>query len=64
MVTLRGKELVGLYLFLKHRDSELDNTLSTVFSKIERELFSRLSIEEFEAMDSLYKKGIDIVPEE
>lgn len=63
MDQLSGREIVGAYLFLKGRESELDETLSQLLARIEKELFARLSIEEFERLEELYRSGVDVFNE-
>jgi len=53
-VTLEGKEIVAVYLLLKRGEPALDATLTSVRSRIERMLYSALSIEEFENLEKIY----------
>lgn len=64
MDQLSGREIVGAYLFLKGREAELDETLSQLLARIEKALFARLSIEEFERLEELYRTGADVFKEE
>ena len=57
---LSGREFVGTYLFLKSREEELDETLRHLVARMERTLYERLSIDEFERLDELYRAGIDV----
>ncbi len=54
---LEFRELVGLYLFLREREAELDECLEEFFARAERELFRRLSIEEMEQLRHTYSDG-------
>ncbi|TVR92856.1 MAG: hypothetical protein EA428_03065 [Spirochaetaceae bacterium] len=51
---LEFRELVGLYLFLREREAELDECLEEFLSRAEQELFRRLSIEEMEQLRHTY----------
>jgi len=51
---LEGKEIVAVYLLLKRGEPALDATLIAVRSRIERMLYSSLSIEEFENLEKIY----------
>lgn len=64
MDELTGRETVGIYLFLKKREEELDATLTQLLIRIEKRLFDRLSIEQFEQLDELYRSGVDVFREE
>ena len=57
MVTVDGRDLIGLYLFLKNREPELDMRLRSLLDRIERILFTRLSIDDFENLEEKYKKN-------
>ncbi len=57
MVTVDGRDLIGLYLFLKNREPELDTRLRSLLDRIERILFTRLSIDDFENLEEKYKKN-------
>jgi hypothetical protein len=57
MVTVDGRDLIGLYLFLKNREPELDIRLRSLLDRIERILFTRLSIDDFENLEEKYKKN-------
>lgn len=56
-VTLVDNEILGVYLLLKRDEPKLDKPLSGVLSKIERTLYSELSIDQLENIESLYRKG-------
>lgn len=60
---LSGREIVGAYLFLKEREGELDETLNQLLARIEKALFARLSIDEFERLEELYRSGVDVFDE-
>lgn len=63
MVPVDSLELVGLFLFMKQRENELDTVLSAFLHKIELQLYERLSIEEIEDLPTLYGKNIDVIKE-
>lgn len=58
---LGDRETVALYLFLQKREDELDDTLFTLFTKIQKRLYEELSIEEMESIEDLYQKKVDIL---
>ncbi len=49
-------ELIALYRFLLARDLELDDELATLFTKVQKEVFSKLTVNEVENLDEYYKK--------
>jgi hypothetical protein len=51
---LEGKEAVGLYLFLRRHEEELDTATLSVLNRLEQELFRRLSIEDMEHLEQRY----------
>ncbi len=53
-VALEGKEIVAVYLLLKRGEPALDATLAAVRSRLERALYSVLSIEELENLERIY----------
>lgn len=57
MVTIDGRDLIGLYLFLKNREPELDMRLRSLLDRMERILFTRLSIDDFENLEEKYNKN-------
>ena len=61
MIELKSRQIVALYLFLKHREDELDETLLQLYNEIQRKLFSYLSIEEMESLEELYKNNVDVL---
>lgn len=61
MIGLKSRQLVALYLFLKHREDELDDPLLQLYDELQRNLFSFLSIEEMESLEELYKNNIDVL---
>lgn len=54
MVEIKGNELIGLYLFLRKHQDELDTNLSVLLTKIEKQLYSTLSIKDFENLEPIY----------
>jgi len=63
METLSGREIVGVYLFLKAREEELDEILTNLMMRVEKNLYSRLSIDEFERLSDLYRDNVDVFGE-
>lgn len=57
---LSDRQMVGLYLFLQKREEELDDTLFSLYTKIQKIFREELSIEEMETLDYLYEKKVDI----
>lgn len=58
--SMSGREMVGVYLFLKKNENELDETLTQLMQRIEKSLFGRLSIEEFERLTELYHSDSEL----
>lgn len=56
-VQLEFRELVGLYLFLRDHEAELDECLEDFLTRAERELFRQLSIAEMEQLKHTYCEG-------
>ncbi len=52
-------EMIALYKFLLERDLELDNTLISLFTKIQKQVFSDLSIKDIENLENYYKKLLE-----
>ena len=63
MSTLSGRETMGLYLFLREREEELDDTLYSLYVRLQRLLYGQLSIEEMEQIEKLYKENVDVFQE-
>ena len=61
MINLQGMELVGLYLFLTKRQDKLDVHLALLLTKIEKKLYSILSINDFENLEYYYNNNIDVI---
>lgn len=57
MIELNEREAAGIYLQLKKNDGELDITLCRLLTRIEKELYARLSIQELENLEELYRRG-------
>ncbi|NBF38990.1 MAG: hypothetical protein GVY14_01105 [Spirochaetes bacterium] len=55
-VRLAGKPVVGLYLFLRKHEEELDTNTLGVLNTLERELFHHLSIDEMEGLEQSYSR--------
>lgn len=61
MITMKSRQTVALYLFLKHREDELDEPLLQLYNELQQKLFSYLSIEEMESLEELYKNNVDVL---
>jgi hypothetical protein len=61
MIDIQGKELIGLYLFLTQHQEELDINLALLLTKIEKTLYSKLSINDFEHLEYYYNNDIDLI---
>lgn len=57
---LSDRQMIGLYLFLQKREEELDDTLFSLYTKMQRIFREELSIEEMESLDYLYENKVDI----
>ena len=55
-VRLGGKPVVGLYLFLREHEEELDTNTLGVLNTLERVLFHQLSIDEMERLEESYRR--------
>jgi hypothetical protein len=60
MSNLSGRETMGLYLFLRQREEELDDTLYSLYVRLQRLLYERLSIEDMEQIEKLYEENVDV----
>lgn len=60
MVSIDGQELIGLFVFLRRHEMELDPRLIALYEKLERHLHGRLSIEQMESIETLYEQDIKI----
>lgn len=60
MTRLSGRETMGLYLFLQKREEELDETLYSLYVRLQQLLYGQLSIEEMERMENLYEENVDV----
>ncbi len=58
---LSDREIVGIYIFLKRREEELDDTLFSFYTRLQRLLYEELSIEEMESIEELYREKVDIL---
>ena len=54
---LQGREVLAVYLMLKDREQELDETLLQLLNRLERGLYQELTIDEFENIRNLYADG-------
>ena len=55
--------MIGLYLFLKAHEQDIDDRLRRLLHRLEGEIYQRLSIEEIEDLPNLYGKNIDVIRE-
>ena len=51
---LKGREVLAVYLMLKDREAQLDETLLQFLDRLERALYQELTIDEFENVRKLY----------
>ena len=63
MIELKSRQIIALYLFLKNREDELDDSLTSLYNELQRNLFLYLSIEEMESLEDLYKNNVDVLDE-
>ena len=61
-IVLSDKELVGLYIWLKPRENDLDLILLNLLSRMEKFLYQTMTIEEIETIQDIYRKGFDFNP--
>ncbi|MDY7029358.1 MAG: hypothetical protein SVR04_13765 [Spirochaetota bacterium] len=61
MMHIENSQIVPLYLLLKRREEELDRNLQVLYHKLQRELFSILSIEEMESLEELYRDDVEVL---
>lgn len=60
MISIDGQDVVGLFVFLRRHEMELDTRLVALYERLERQLHSRLSIEQMENIETIYEQGIDL----
>ncbi len=53
-ICIHGMDIVGLYLFLKKNEGELEEKLLRLYRSLERTLFESLSIDSFENLNNFY----------
>jgi hypothetical protein len=51
---LKGREVLAVYLTLKDKEAELDETLLQLLDRLERGLYQELTIDEFENIRKRY----------
>lgn len=51
---LKDREVAGIYLLLKERERELDETMLKLLDRLERVLYQELTIDEFENIREKY----------
>lgn len=61
MMHIENSQIVPLYLLLKRREEDLDRNLQVLYHKLQRELFSILSIEEMESLEELYRDDVEVL---
>lgn len=61
MIDLSNREIVGLYLVLSKQEEDLDLNLQMLANRIEKYIFDKISIQELEKLEELYKRGIDVL---
>ena len=61
MMKIDASEALGLYVFLKSRESETDSCLGGLLTRIERLIYDKLSVEELENITEVYRKHPDIL---
>ena len=59
--TLSSREVVGLFLFLRAREDDLDPDLESLLDRLSGTLYQTLSIEEMEKLHELYSQKIDVL---
>jgi hypothetical protein len=57
-LSLEQAEELGIYLMLKEREPALDRILLALLNRIERRLYARYSIAEFENIKQIYQNTI------
>ena len=60
MIELNEREAAGLYLQLKKSSDELDITLRRLLTRLEKELYAHLSIQQLENLEELYLRGDEL----
>lgn len=56
-VQFSGKTVVGLYLFLRHHEEELDTNTLAALNELEQELYQHLTIDEMERLEETYRNS-------
>ncbi len=54
--------MVGVYLCLKKIEDRLDPLMEQLVDRIERILYSKISIQQLENLEELYNNKIDVIP--
>ena len=55
-----GNDLIAIYILMQKYEESLDKIQTTIKYKIEKEIFSYLSIEEMETIGELYANKVDV----
>lgn len=58
-LSLSGRELVALHLFLQASEDDGSQDIMNIRESISRKLCEFLSIEQFEELETLYKRGYE-----
>ena len=59
-IRVEGIQLMGLYLFFRRHEDELDENLLAVLDQVQGTLYSAASIDQIEEMETLYRKNVDL----
>lgn len=55
MIDFDEKTLTGLYLLLRENEDNLDDTMYTLYRRIEKVIFEKFSVGEIERLDQIYR---------
>lgn len=61
MISLEKREIIPLYLALSALGADLDIRLMPILDRLERHLFSRLTVDEMERLAELYADNVDVL---
>jgi len=59
-IRVEGIQLMGLYLFFRRHEDELDENLLAVLDQVQETLYSAASIDQIEEMETLYRQNVDL----
>ena len=54
---VKGREILGVYLLLREREQALDEPMLQLLDRLERALYQELTIDEFENIREIYRRG-------